>query len=179
MLSAILFDRVIKANVFFLEDERGGKYWIRNVRVIGEMSKENIVYLNTQFDEEQIKKMLRHVAKSYETKNIELLEQFISQKSSFYSSIVETARTTFAHYRDIELTFKDIKIDFHSWDKNYASVTLREILAMSQGGEDGRRIEESMDIIELKKENSRWKITYWYKDTWMKDLPQQSEKKER
>lgn len=179
MLSPILFGKVLKANVFFLEDKRGGKYWIGNVRLIEEMSKENIVYLNTQFDEEQIKKTLGHVAKSYETKNIEMLEQFISKKSSFHSSIVETAKARFAYYRDIELTFKDIEIDFHPWDKNHASVTLREILTVSQREEDGRRVKESMDIIELKKENSQWKITYWYKDAWMKDLPQQSERKER
>ncbi|MBA7477867.1 hypothetical protein ES707_13282 [subsurface metagenome] len=177
MLSAILFGKVIEANVFFLEDKRGGKYWIRNVRVIGEMSKENIVYLNTQFDEEQIKKTLRYVAESYRTENMELLEQSVSQNSSFYSNIVQTARTTFAHYRDIELTFKDIKIDFHPWDKNNATVTLREIFTALSRGKERQEVKESMDIIKLKKENGKWKITFWYKDVWMKNLPPQLEEK--
>lgn len=171
VLLLILFGEIIEANVFFSGDERGGKYWIRNVKVIEEMLEENIVSTNTQSDEEQIKETLRYIAKSYKTKNIELLEQFVSQKSSFYSSIVETAKARFARYRDIELTFKDIKIDFHPWDKNHAAVTLREILIVSQWGKEGWEVKESMDIIELKKENSQWKITFWYKDTWMKNLP--------
>jgi len=33
MLSAILFGKTIKANVSFSGDERGGKYWIRNINL--------------------------------------------------------------------------------------------------------------------------------------------------
>jgi len=33
MLSAILFGKVIEANVSFSGDERGGKYWIRNIKL--------------------------------------------------------------------------------------------------------------------------------------------------
>lgn len=34
MLSPILFGKTIKANLSFLGDERGGKYWIRNIRML-------------------------------------------------------------------------------------------------------------------------------------------------
>ena len=34
MLSPVLFGKFIQANLFFSGDERGGKYWIRNIRMI-------------------------------------------------------------------------------------------------------------------------------------------------
>ncbi len=34
MLSPVLFGKTIQANLFFSGDERGGKYWIRNIRMI-------------------------------------------------------------------------------------------------------------------------------------------------
>jgi len=33
MLSPILFDEIIEANVSFFGDEKGGKYWIRNIKL--------------------------------------------------------------------------------------------------------------------------------------------------
>jgi len=34
MLSPVLFDKTIEANLSFSGDERGGKYWIRNIRML-------------------------------------------------------------------------------------------------------------------------------------------------
>ncbi len=34
MLSPVLFGKTIELNLSFSEDERGGKYWIRNIRMI-------------------------------------------------------------------------------------------------------------------------------------------------
>ena len=117
---------------------------------------------------------LANFAKAYETKDIELLKACLAEESSFYSELVINAQNMFARHEKIEMEFSDPTINLYE-DGKRATVGLKETF---EGiGKDGRITEEisSNDIFELIKSEAGWKITFWYRDIYMRELPNEGQ----
>ena len=113
---------------------------------------------------------LADFAQAYEEKDINLLKSCIAEDSSFYSELVINAQNAFARHPKIDMEFSELNINLYE-DGRRATVTLEEIFKGI--GEDGRITEEtkSGDIFEMIKSETDWKITSWYRDIYMIELP--------
>jgi len=119
---------------------------------------------------------LANFAKAYETKNIDLLKLHLTEESSFYAELVINAENTFARYEKIDIEFSEPTINIYDTGKR-ATVGLKE--TFKGIGQNGRIIEEisSRDIFELIKSEAVWKITSWYRDIYMRELPSEEPEK--
>ena len=109
---------------------------------------------------------LANFAKAYETKDIDLLKGCLAEESSFYSELVINAQNVFAHHEKIDMEFSNVTINLYD-DGKRAMLGFRE--TFKGIGKDGRIEEiESGDIFELIKSETSWKITFWYRDIYMR-----------
>lgn len=120
---------------------------------------------------------LANFAKAYETKDINLLKSCLAGESSFYSELVINAQNMFARHEKIDMEFSDPTINLYE-DGKRATVNLNE--TFKGIGKDGKITEEieSGDIFELIKSETSWKITFWYRDIYMRELPNEGREKE-
>lgn len=120
---------------------------------------------------------LANFAKGYETKDIDLLKGCLAEESSFYSELVINAQNTFTRYEKIDMEFSDPTINLYD-DGKRATVNLKE--TFKGIGEEGRITEEisSRDIFELIKSKAGWTIISWYRDIYMRELPNEGREKE-
>jgi len=117
-----------------------------------------------------INSTLADFAKAYETKDINLVKRCLAEEASFYSELVKNARNTFSRYRKIDMELSDITINLYQ-DDDRATVNLKETFRGIKRDESIAEEIKSKDIFELIKSETCWKITFWYRDIYMREPP--------
>ena len=125
-------------------------------------------------EEYQIQQVLDTFVEAYQNHNLELLKSTLWEESSYYSQIVGNAKSDFARFPTINLTFTDIRISFYS-DGKRAGVILQESF---QAENETKKHRQETVLIEMIKTEDEWQIVSFYWPAMMRDIPESERKKE-